>query len=216
MDDSVGTKLTGCSVKGGEGLLQARSTRRARTELPRTGGSEVGGTDIRHFKEYRTKGAIMKRHVLLAVLVALGLSSVMMLFPVCQAAETQAKKSKNLVPPVVFQAAGPTADSIEGTVDEFRAALGEPQQRQCGRAAHNRSARDQLGWRWGCRRNHRSRHAVQCFPEHSRRPIHDTWAGPFAGSPIGRARRMALQVSSLIRPMAPRLAPLALCAYSPR
>ncbi len=68
----------------------------------------------------------MKRHVLLAVVVALGLLSVMMLLPVCQAAETQAKKSKNLVPPVVFQAAGPTADSIEGTVDEFRAALGEP------------------------------------------------------------------------------------------
>jgi len=30
------------------------------------------------------------------------------------------------VPPIVFQAAGPTADSIQGAVDEFRAALGAP------------------------------------------------------------------------------------------
>ncbi len=33
-------------------------------------------------------------------------------------------RSKPFVPPVVFQAAGPTTDSIRGTVDEFRAALG--------------------------------------------------------------------------------------------
>jgi len=32
--------------------------------------------------------------------------------------------SKRFVPPVVFQAAGPTTGSIQGTVDEFRAALG--------------------------------------------------------------------------------------------
>ena len=33
---------------------------------------------------------------------------------------------RDFVPPAVFQAAGPTADSIQGTVDEFRAALGNP------------------------------------------------------------------------------------------
>jgi hypothetical protein len=33
---------------------------------------------------------------------------------------------EQFVPPIVFQAAGPTAASIQGAVDEFRAALGEP------------------------------------------------------------------------------------------
>jgi hypothetical protein len=33
---------------------------------------------------------------------------------------------KNLVAPIVFQAAGPNADSIQSSVDAFRAALGEP------------------------------------------------------------------------------------------
>ena len=33
---------------------------------------------------------------------------------------------KDLVAPIVFQAAGPTADSIQSSVDAFRAALGEP------------------------------------------------------------------------------------------
>jgi hypothetical protein len=33
---------------------------------------------------------------------------------------------QQFVPPIVFQAAGPTAASIQGAVDEFRAALGEP------------------------------------------------------------------------------------------
>jgi len=34
--------------------------------------------------------------------------------------------SEDFVPPVVFQAAGPTAASIQGAVDAFRAALGSP------------------------------------------------------------------------------------------
>lgn len=34
--------------------------------------------------------------------------------------------SEDFVPPAVFQAAGPTADSIRGTVDAYRAALGDP------------------------------------------------------------------------------------------
>jgi hypothetical protein len=33
---------------------------------------------------------------------------------------------KDFVPPIVFQAAGPTAESIQSMVDAFRAALGEP------------------------------------------------------------------------------------------
>ena len=68
----------------------------------------------------------MKRHVLLNLGLAFGLLSAMVLVPVGQTAQAQAKKSKELVAPTVFQAAGPTADSIQGTVDAFRAALGDP------------------------------------------------------------------------------------------
>ena len=76
------------------------------------------------FKEYGKAHAIMKRHALLTLVIALGLLSV--LLPVRQAAHAQGNTPKDLVPPVVFQAAGPTADSIQSTVDEFRAALGDP------------------------------------------------------------------------------------------
>jgi hypothetical protein len=76
------------------------------------------------FKEYGKAHATMKRHVLLTLVIALGLLSV--LLPVRQAAHAQGNTSKDFVPPVVFQAAGPTADSIQSTVDEFRAALGDP------------------------------------------------------------------------------------------
>jgi hypothetical protein len=76
------------------------------------------------FKEYGKAHVTMKRHVLLTLVIALGLLSV--LLPVRQAAHAQGNTPKDFVPPVVFQAAGPTADSIQSTVDEFRAALGDP------------------------------------------------------------------------------------------
>jgi hypothetical protein len=66
--------------------------------------------------------AIMKKQVLLTLVIAVGLLSSMV--PVCQTA--QAQLSNEFVPAGVFQAAGPTRDSIQGTVEEFRAALGEP------------------------------------------------------------------------------------------
>ena len=63
----------------------------------------------------------MKKHILLTLAIALGLLSV--LLPVRQAAHAQGNTPKDFVPPVVFQAAGPTVDSIQSTVDAFRAAL---------------------------------------------------------------------------------------------
>ena len=63
----------------------------------------------------------MKKHILLTLVIALGLLSV--LLPVRQAAHAQGNTPKDFVPPVVFQAAGPTVDSIQSTVDAFRAAL---------------------------------------------------------------------------------------------
>jgi hypothetical protein len=62
---------------------------------------------------------MMKRHVLLTLVFGL---SVMVLVPICQTAQAQGK----LVPPIIFQAAGPTTESILGTVNAFRAALGDP------------------------------------------------------------------------------------------
>ena len=67
---------------------------------------------------------IMKRHVFLNRALAFGLLSV--LLPVCQAAHAQGNTRTDFVPPLVFQAAGSTADSIRSTVDAFRDALGDP------------------------------------------------------------------------------------------
>jgi hypothetical protein len=57
----------------------------------------------------------MKRHLLLSILAVVGMLSVLFVLPARPAgAQT------------VFQAAGPDAASIQGAVDAFRAALGEP------------------------------------------------------------------------------------------
>ncbi|MGR9087469.1 MAG: hypothetical protein ACU841_10395 [Gammaproteobacteria bacterium] len=54
----------------------------------------------------------------------LGLLSVMALAPACRA-HAQGYNSTDFVPPTVFQAAGPTAASIQGTIDAYRLALGD-------------------------------------------------------------------------------------------
>ena len=64
----------------------------------------------------------MKKHMVLTLVAAFSFLSVMVLAPICQTAHAQGK----LVAPVIFQAAGPTAESIQGAVDAYRAALGEP------------------------------------------------------------------------------------------
>jgi hypothetical protein len=70
--------------------------------------------------------AIMKRHVLLNRVLAMGSLAIMMLVPVGQTARAQGNTPQDFVAPVVFQAAGPIAASIQSTVDAFRAALGNP------------------------------------------------------------------------------------------
>jgi len=66
----------------------------------------------------------MKKHIFLTILGAFGLLSIMALVPVREAHAKGKNTSKSFVPPTVFQAAGPTIASIQGAVDEFRAALG--------------------------------------------------------------------------------------------
>jgi hypothetical protein len=92
--------------------------------------------------------AIMKRHVLLNRVLAVGLLAIMVLVPVGQAAQAQGKKSKDLVPPIIFQAAGPIADSIQSTVDAFRAALGDPNNGN-NPPPLDRSGRREINWDGG-------------------------------------------------------------------
>src|SRR5215475_4777116 len=69
----------------------------------------------------KEKHAAMKRRITATVIAAFGLLS--MLLAVSETAQAQAR---DYVPPAVFQAAGPTAASIQSTVDAFRARLGDP------------------------------------------------------------------------------------------
>ena len=68
----------------------------------------------------------MKKHVPITLAAAFGLLSVVVLVPIRQAADAQDNTPKDFVPPVVFQAAGPTVASIQSSVDAYRAALGDP------------------------------------------------------------------------------------------
>jgi hypothetical protein len=68
----------------------------------------------------------MRKHVLITVAAAFGLLSVVLFAPIREAADAQGNAPRDFVPPVVFQAAGPTVASIQGSVDAYRAALGDP------------------------------------------------------------------------------------------
>ena len=89
---------------------------------------------------------IMKRHVLLTHVLAFGLLFITSLIPIRQAAHAQGNTPKNFDPPFVFQAAGPTADSIQSTVDAFRAALGNPNLNNPGPLS---SGRREINWDGG-------------------------------------------------------------------
>ena len=111
----------------------------------------------------------------------------MVLVPVGQAAQRAGQQSRDFVPPVVFQAAGPTANSIQSTVDAFRAALGNPNNgnnttarsteavtaRSTGTAGTPTLDYDSPG------------NAVQHVPEHPRRAVHHTGDRPFPGATSG-------------------------------
>jgi hypothetical protein len=63
----------------------------------------------------------MKRHLFLTLGLIFGFALTVLV----RVGDTAQQGNKLLVP-AVFQAAGPTAESIEGIVDDFRAALGDP------------------------------------------------------------------------------------------
>ena len=66
----------------------------------------------------------MKLPIRSTVIAAFGLLST--LIPISETAQAQVNVASNFVAPAVFQAAGPTTASIQGTVDAYRAALGNP------------------------------------------------------------------------------------------
>jgi hypothetical protein len=71
----------------------------------------------------------MKKQMLLTPKACLGLPLIMTLVAGGQAVAQSRNFTEDRrggVTPIVFQAAGPNAESIQGTVDAFRAALGEP------------------------------------------------------------------------------------------
>jgi hypothetical protein len=68
----------------------------------------------------------LNRSFALGVLMPICALSLALVFK-AQGQENQQNSSRfSFVPPAVFQAAGPTASSIQSTVDAFRAALGDP------------------------------------------------------------------------------------------
>src|SRR3954471_13215530 len=69
-----------------------------------------------------TKQSLTNSTIRSTVVAALGLLST--LLPAQLSARAQDNESKGFAAPVVFQGAGPTAGSIQSTVDAFRAALG--------------------------------------------------------------------------------------------
>jgi hypothetical protein len=81
----------------------------------------------------------MRKQLVLSVVAACGVLSVLLSFSVRQACAQ-----------VVFQAAGPTIGSIQGSVDEFRAALGDPNN---GNGGPQASGRREINWDGGSTNN---------------------------------------------------------------
>ena len=90
----------------------------------------------------------MKRHVLSTHVLAFGLLCAMVLVPVGKAAHAQGNTPKDFVPPVVIQAAGSTAASIQSSVDAFRAALGNPNNGN-NQPPPDRSGHREINWDGG-------------------------------------------------------------------
>lgn len=90
--------------------------------------------------------ASIKRNVFLNGVLASGLLATMVLVPVGQTARAQGKSKKELFPPIVFQAAGPTADSIRSTVDAFRAVRGFENNNGNNPPPFDRRGRREINW----------------------------------------------------------------------
>jgi len=91
----------------------------------------------------------MKKQLVLTPKASVGFPLVMTLVAICQAAaqsENLTQVRRGGVTPIVFQAAGPTAASIQSTVDAFRAAVGNPDNANSGPLA---TGRREINWDGG-------------------------------------------------------------------
>jgi hypothetical protein len=75
-------------------------------------------------KRHARESAISKARLASRTLATLALAA--MTSVAANEADARGNSGAELAPPIVFQAAGPTAQSIQSTVDAFRAALGDP------------------------------------------------------------------------------------------
>ena len=66
----------------------------------------------------------MKKYALLTFAAAFGLLSISVPITIRQTAHAQGNTTRDFVPPIVIQAAGPKLASIQSSVDEYRAAMG--------------------------------------------------------------------------------------------
>src|SRR6185295_3861474 len=90
----------------------------------------------------------MKTRKLVTIGAGLGLLSVLASLPVHDVVHAQGNTSKEFVAPMVFQAAGPTAASIQSSVDQYREALGQPDNRNAG-AQPSGSGHREINWDGG-------------------------------------------------------------------
>jgi hypothetical protein len=74
----------------------------------------------------------MKNYLLVTFAAGFALLSIVMPVKVHQTAYAQENPTNNFVAPAVFQAAGPNVNSIQSSVDAFRAALGNPNNGNAG------------------------------------------------------------------------------------
>ena len=154
----------------------------------------------------------MKKHMFLPVVVAFSLLSA---DGVCPRWAGRARQAEDFIPPAVFQAAGPTADSIQGTVDEFRAALGNPNNgNDPGPLA---TGRREINWDGGGNNNTTTPQSRRSTSSSTPVAASSPHRGKGCPKRLRRAgHKAALQCSSTIRPTAPSSAPSVHCACSPR
>ena len=74
----------------------------------------------------------MKKYMLVTLSTIFALLSIVLPLMLDQNAQAQENTTRDFVAPLVFQAAGPTAASIQSTVDAYRAELGNPDNRNSG------------------------------------------------------------------------------------
>ena len=146
--------------------------------------------------------AIMKRHVLLNRVLALGLLAVMVLVPVGQAAQAQGKQPRTWFLRLCSRRQGQPPTRFRAQSMRFALLWAIPTT-AITQPPLDRSGHREINWDGGNPNivdYDTPGNAVQHLPEHPRRAVHHTGHRPFPGADIGRTPRRpcsALQQSDL-------------------